>query len=64
MAIFRPVAARSPQKPPGQAWTNKVLANSADDPDDADKPDDLDESDNYECTHTCAHLRCPSASKN
>ena len=46
MAIFRPLAARSPQRPPGPAWRNKVLADSADDPDDADKPDDLDESDN------------------
>ena len=44
MAIFRPLAARSPQRPPGPAWRNKVLADSADDPDDADKPDDLNES--------------------
>ena len=42
MAIFRPLAARSPQRPPGQARRNKVLADSADDPDDADKPDGLD----------------------
>ena len=46
MAIFRPLADRSPHRPPGAAWRNKVLADSADDPDDADKPDDLDESDN------------------
>ena len=46
MAIFRPLAARRAQRPPGPAWRNKVLADSADDPDDADKPDDLDESDN------------------
>ena len=46
MSIFRPLAARSPQRPPGQARRNKVLADSADDPDDADKPDDLEESDN------------------
>ena len=45
MAIFRPLAARSPQRSPGQARRNKVLADSADDPDDADKADDLDESD-------------------
>ena len=44
MAIFRPLATRSPQRPPGPAWRNKVLADSADDPDDADKPDDLNES--------------------
>ena len=48
MAIFRPLAARSPQRPPGQTWRNKILADSANDPDDADKPDDLDESDNYD----------------
>ena len=41
MAIFQPLAARSPQRPPGPAWRNKVLADSADDPDDADKPDVL-----------------------
>ena len=41
MTIFRPLAARKPQRPPGQAWRNKVLADSADDPDDAAKPDDL-----------------------
>ena len=46
MTTFRALAARSPQRPPGQARRNKVLADSADDPDDADKPDDLDESDN------------------
>ena len=46
MTIFRPLAARSPQGPPGPAWRNKVLADSANDPDDADKLDDLDESDN------------------
>ena len=46
MAIFRPLAARSPQSPPGPAWRDKVLADNADDPDDADEPDDLDESDN------------------
>ena len=45
MTIFRPLAARSPQRPPGLAWRNKVLADSADDPDDADKADELDESD-------------------
>ena len=46
MVIFRPLAARSPQNPPGPAWRDKVLADNADDPDDADEPDDLDESDN------------------
>ena len=46
MATFQPLAARSPQRPPGRAWRNKVLADSADDPDDADKPNDIDESDN------------------
>ena len=40
------LTARSPQKPPGRARRNKVLANSVDDRDDADMPDDLDESDN------------------
>ena len=46
MAIFRRLAARSPQRSPGRGCRNKVLADSADDPDDADKADDLDESDN------------------
>ena len=45
MVIFRPLAARSPQSPPGPASRDKLLTDSADDPDDADKPDDLDESD-------------------
>ena len=45
MAIFRPLAARSPQNPPGPAWRDKVLADNADAPDDADEPDDLDECD-------------------
>ena len=36
------LAARSPQRSPGRGWRNKVLADSADDPD-ADKADDLDE---------------------
>ena len=45
MTIFRPLAARNPHRPPGAAWRNKVLADSADDPDNADKPDELDESD-------------------
>ena len=43
MVIFQPQAAWSPQRPPGPAWRNKVLADSADDPDDADKPDDLND---------------------
>ena len=43
MVIFRPLPARSPQSPPGRASRNKVLADSADDPDYAEKPDDLDE---------------------
>ena len=47
MALFRSLAARSPQRPPGRAWRNKALADSADDPDDADKPDDLNDSDNF-----------------
>ena len=46
MAIFRPLPARSPQKPPGPAWRNKVLADSPNHPDNADKADDLNESDN------------------
>ena len=46
MANFRPLAARSAQRPPGPAWRNKALADSPNDPDDADKPDDLDGSDN------------------
>ena len=45
MAIFQLLAARSPQSPPGRASRNKVLADSADHPDDAHKPDDLAESD-------------------
>ena len=45
MAIFRRLAARSPQRSPGRGWRNKVLADSVDDPDDADKPDELNESD-------------------
>ena len=43
MAIFRPLPARSPQRPPDRAWRNKVPADSADDPDDADKLDDIDD---------------------
>ena len=46
MAIFRPLATRSPQRLPGRASRNKVLADSVNDPDNAEKPDDLDESDN------------------
>ena len=45
MAIFRPLAARNPQRPSNRARRSKVLAYSADDPDGADKPDELDESD-------------------
>ena len=45
MAIFRPLAARSPQKPPGPTWRNKVLPDSPNDPDGADNADDLSESD-------------------
>ena len=46
MAIIRPLAARSPQRPPGPTCRNKVLADNADGPDDVHEPDDLDESDN------------------
>ena len=46
ITIFRPLAARSPQKPPGPARRNKVLADSPNDPDNADKADDLNGSDN------------------
>ena len=46
MVIFPPLAARSPQKPPGWGWRNKVLADRPIDPDDADKADDHNESDN------------------
>ena len=46
LVIFLPLAAWSPQGPPGPAWRDKVLADNADDPDDADEPDDLHESDN------------------
>ena len=66
MAIFRPLAARSPQRPPGPAWRNKVLADSADDPDDADKPDDLDESDNSDDSDDSlmpSWASCPSCKK-
>ena len=42
MAIFRPLTARSPRRPPGRGRRNEVLADSADGPVDADKPDDLD----------------------
>ena len=45
MAIFRPLAASSFQRPPCPARRNKVLADSANDPDDAGKPDGLNESD-------------------
>ena len=45
MAIIRPLAARSPQRPAGPAWRNNVPADSFDDPDNADKADELDESD-------------------
>ena len=46
MTIFQPLADRSPQKPPGRASRNKVLANSADDPDAANKLDDFGGCDN------------------
>ena len=66
IAIFRPFAARSLQRPPGRAWRNKVLADSADDPDDADKPDDLDESDNSDDSDDSlmtSWASCPSCKK-
>ena len=66
MVIFRPLAARSPQNPPGPAWRDKVLADNADDPDDADEPDDLDESDNSDDSDDSlmtSWASCPSSKK-
>ena len=66
MTIFRRLAARSPQRPPGQARRNKILADSADDPDDADEADDLDESDNANDSDDSlmtSWASCPSCTK-
>ena len=58
--------ARRPQRPPGWAWRNKVLADSADDPDDAHKLDDLDEFDNSDVSDDSlmtSSATCPSSKK-
>ena len=38
MTIVRSLATRNPRKHPGRDWRNRILADSADDPDDVDKP--------------------------